>query len=347
MLKYNIENPSKTIENKIIKKINQKTKPPGSLGKLEEIAHQVSLIQQTTEPTINNPAILVFSSDHGIAKEGVSPFPQEVTKQMVLNFAGEGAAINVFAKQNGLAVSIIDAGVIGEFPEEYKSKILNYKMAEGTQNFLEEPAMTKNQCEEAIKKGAEITHQCYEKGCNLIGFGEMGIANTSSSALLMHFLTGEPLDICVGKGTGLDDKGVLKKKQILAKAAANYTGKDDGFSVLQQFGGFEHAMMVGGFLKAAENKMTVMVDGFNVTAAFLTAYQIQPEIKDYCLFAHMSDEKGHRKMLEYLKAKPLLQLGMRLGEGTGAAVAFPLVQSAVNFLNQMTSFEDAGVSKSD
>jgi nicotinate-nucleotide--dimethylbenzimidazole phosphoribosyltransferase len=347
MHKFNIEKPNRTIENKITDKINQKTKPPGSLGKLEEIALQVSLIQQTTAPTIENPAIVVFSSDHGIAKEGVSPFPQEVTKQMVLNFAGEGAAINVFAKQNGLDISIVDAGVIGEFPEELRSRILHYKIAEGTKNFLEEPAMTTDQCEEAIKKGAEITHQCYEKGCNLIGFGEMGIANTSSSALLMHFLTGEPLDICVGKGTGLDDKGVLKKKQILAKAAANYTGKNNGFPILQHFGGFEHAMMVGGFLKAAENKMTVLVDGFNVTAAFLAAYQIQPEIKDYCLFAHMSDENGHRKMLEYLEAKPLLQLEMRLGEGTGAAVAFPLVQSAVNFLNQMASFEDAGVSKSD
>lgn len=347
MNQYNIERPGKTIEKKISDKINQKTKPPGSLGKLEEIALQMGLIQQTTEPEIKKPAIIVFSSDHGIAKEGVSPFPQEVTKQMVLNFAREGAAINVFAKQHGLEVAIVDAGVIGEFPEELKTKILNYKMAEGTKNFLEQPAMTTDQCEEAIKNGAEITHQYYENGSNLIGFGEMGIANTSSSALLMHFLTGEPLDICVGKGTGLDDKGVLKKKQILAKAAANYTGKNDGFSILQHFGGFEHAMMVGGFLQAAENKMSVLVDGFNVTAAFLAAYQIQPKIKDYCLFAHMSNENGHRKMLEYLEANPLLQLGMRLGEGTGAAVAFPLVQSAVNFLNQMASFEDAGVSNKE
>ena len=344
---FKIEKPNQEIKNQLAHKIDNKTKPPGSLGRLEEIVQKIGLIQQTTTPELSKPSILVFSGDHGIATEGVSPFPQEVTQQMVLNFINEGAAINVFAKQNHIDIKVIDAGVKGEFDETIKQKIINLKIAEGTRSFLHGQAMTKEQCNEAIQKGAEIVQQCYDNGCNIIGFGEMGIGNTSPSAMLMHLITGESLETCVGKGTGLDEKGINKKRDILSKALAHYKSNGSPLELLSHFGGFELAMSVGAFLKAAENKMTIMVDGFNITAALLVANKIEPNVLEYCIFAHQSDEKGHQKMLQHLNAEPLLSIGMRLGEGTGAAVAYPLIQASVNFLNQMASFEEAGVSNTE
>jgi len=344
---FKIEKPNQEIKNQLAHKIDNKTKPPGSLGRLEEIVQKIGLIQQTTTPELSKPSILVFSGDHGIATEGVSPFPQEVTQQMVLNFINEGAAINVFAKQNHIDIKVIDAGVKGEFDETIKQKIINLKIAEGTRSFLHGQAMTKEQCNEAIQKGAEIVQQCYDNGCNIIGFGEMGIGNTSPSAMLMHLITGESLETCVGKGTGLDEKGINKKRDILSKALAHYKSNGSPLELLSHFGGFELAMSVGAFLKAAENKMTIMVDGFNITAALLVAHKIEPNVLEYCIFAHQSDEKGHQKMLQHLNAEPLLSIGMRLGEGTGAAVAYPLIQASVNFLNQMASFEEAGVSNTE
>ena len=343
-MNYIIEKPNQSIKSQLIQKINNKTKPPESLGRLEEIAQKIGLIQQTTTPELSKPSILIFSGDHGIATEGVSPFPQEVTQQMVLNFTNEGAAINVFAKQNGIDIKVIDSGVKGEFDETTKQKIINQKIAEGTKSFLHGPAMNHEQCNEAIQKGAEMVNELYNEGCNIIGFGEMGIGNTSSSAMLMHLITGESLETCVGKGTGLDSEGMNKKREILAESLKNYKQNGSPLELLAHFGGFELAMIAGGFLQAASNKMTVMVDGFNVTAALLVAQKIEPNVLEYCIFAHQSDEKGHQKMLQYLNAEPLLHLGMRLGEGTGAAVAYPLIQASVNFLNRMASFEEAGVS---
>ena len=344
---FNIQKPNKELKNQLAHKIDNKTKPPGSLGRLEEIAQKIGLIQQTLTPELSKPSILVFSGDHGIATEGVSPFPQEVTQQMVLNFISEGAAINVFAKQNGIDITVIDAGIKGEFDETAQQKIINLKIAEGTKSFLHEPAMTDKQCNEAIQKGTEIVQQCYDNGCNIIGFGEMGIGNTSSSAMLMHLVTGESLETCVGKGTGLNEKGLNKKREILAESLKHYQQNGSPIELLAHFGGFELAMIVGAFLKAAENKMTIMVDGFNVTAALLVANKIEPNVLEYCIFAHQSDEKGHQKMLQHLNAEPLLSIGMRLGEGTGAAVAYPLIQASVNFLNKMASFDEAGVSNKE
>jgi len=342
MKKFQIQTPDKQIQQNIQHQIDNKTKPQGSLGDLESLALCIATIQQTTKPTLSNPRMLVFAADHGIANEGVSPFPQEVTYQMVLNFLNQGAAINVFTNQHDIGIKIIDAGVGKDFDPTLD--IVNAKIDYGTASFLQGPAMTPEQCEQAIEAGAEQVKICHREGCNVIGFGEMGIANTSSSAILMHMFIGLPLDQCVGRGTGLDDKALEKKKEILQKAADNYKGNQDPLSVLRWFGGFEIAMMCGAFLQAAEAGMVILVDGFIATAALLTASQIAPEVKEYCVFCHQSDESGHKHMLEKLDARPVLKLNLRLGEGTGAALAYPIVQSAVKFLNEMASFEDAGVS---
>ena len=339
-----IQKPDQRLKAILQKKIDNKTKPVGSLGKLEDIALQIGLIQQKEKPELKNPHILVFSGDHGIAREGVSPFPQEVTRQMVMNFINEGAAINVFARQNGIKIKIIDSGVKGEFPESAKEKLMDRKIDQGTRSFLHGPAMTAQQCKKAMESGAEMVQECHKEGCNTIGFGEMGIGNTSSSAMIMHFITGEPLETCVGKGTGLNIEGIHKKTSILKQAIKGYQRNGSPFDLLAHYGGFEIAMIAGAFLEAGRQKMTILVDGFNVTAALLIAHKIDANILNYCLFSHQSDEKGHKIMLEYLNAKPVLELGMRLGEGTGVAVAYPIVQSAVQFLNEMASFEQAGVS---
>lgn len=343
-IKFNIEKPDLSIKKELKRKTDGKTKPVDSLGQLEEIALQVGTIQQKLDPELKKPTILVFASDHGIASEGVSPFPQEVTRQMVMNFINEGAAINVFAKQNDISIQVIDAGVKGNFDRALHHKIIDQKIAEGTKSFMEGAAMTHSQCEEAIQKGADMVRECAGNGCNIIGFGEMGIGNTSSSAMLMHLITGEPLETCVGKGTGLNEAGLSKKRRILSESLKHYQHDGSPIELLSHFGGFELAMIVGAFLQAASEKLTVMMDGFNVTAALLVAHHIEPNVLDYCIFAHQSGEKGHQKMLEFLNASPLLNIGMRLGEGSGAAVAYPLIKAAVNFLNQMASFDEAGVS---
>lgn len=324
------------------RKIDLKTKPVGSLGRLETIALQIGSIQQSLAPKLNEPKMFVFAGDHGIAKEGVSPFPQEVSFQMVMNFVGGGAAINAFCKQNEISLEVVDAGVNYDFPAELP--ITRAKIAYGTDSFLNGPAMTTDQCMEAFKTASELVQKAYDGGTNCVAFGEMGIANTSSSALIMHALTGVSLADCVGRGTGLDDEGLKKKLAVLEQAFGNYSGGTEPLAVLKQFGGFETAMVCGAFLKAAELGMTIIVDGFNISAALLVANSMNPCVKDYCIAAHVSNEKGHRLMLDFLGLKPVLDLGMRLGEGTGAAVAFPVIKSSLCFLNEMASFEDAGVS---
>ncbi|SFD48532.1 nicotinate-nucleotide-dimethylbenzimidazole phosphoribosyltransferase [Chitinophaga sp. CF118] len=324
-------------------KINYKTKPHGALGLLEKTAFQIGCIQDTLTPALHSPTIVVFAGDHGIAREGVSPFPQEVTYQMVFNFLQGGAGINVFGQQNGIAIKVVDAGV--NFNFDPHPDLINAKIDMGTKSYLDEPAMTETQCAAAINKGAEIVQDIHSAGCNVIGFGEMGIGNTSSAAIIMSLLCELPLDQCIGRGTGLNDEGLEKKKAILTTAMTRQNGfEKTPFNILKTFGGFEVAMICGAMLKAAELQMIVLVDGFITTAALLVAAAINSNVTEYCIFSHQSNEQGHRLMLEHLKAEPLLHLGLRLGEGTGAAVAYPVVQSAVNFLNQMASFESAGVS---
>ena len=328
------------IETALRQKIDSRTKPVGSLGKLEEIAFKIGRIQQTVTPELHNPAILVFAADHGIADEGVSPCPKEITHQMVMNFVHGGAGINVFARQHGINLKIIDTGVDFDFPEE--SGVINAKLGRGTHNMLHQPAMSIETCRRAIEKGAEFVRQEFEKGCNLIGFGEMGIGNTSPASLLLHKFAAIPLEECVGRGAGHDDRGVRHKCDVLQRVAEKYNPVTP-LEILATFGGFEIAMMCGAVLEAKRLNMIIVADGFIASSAFLTAYEMQPDILENTLFSHSSDEKGHILMLRYLKGDPILHLNLRLGEGTGVALAYPLIQSALIFLNEMAGFEEAGV----
>ena len=320
--------------------INNKTKPLGSLGTLERLAKQLGLIQGRVDVSIDRPAILVFAGDHGVVVEGVSAYPQDVTWQMVENFLGEGAAINVFARQNNCALHVVDAGVNHDFGA--RPGLLDRKVAHGTRNFAIEPAMSTQQCASAMEHGAGLVS---DLPGNVVGFGEMGIGNTTAAAALMHKLTGIPAADCVGAGTGLSHEGILRKQHVIESAAAKHGNVTSPLDVLATFGGFEIAMMTGAMLKAAQLRKVLLIDGFIVTSALLVAARIAPAILDYCVFAHCSDENGHRRMLEALDAQPLLQLGLRLGEGTGAALALPLLHASANFLNQMATFASASVSE--
>ena len=319
--------------------IAHKTKPPGSLGALETLARQVGLIQQTVDAALHSPAVLVFAADHGVVDEGVSAYPQSVTWQMVENFLAGGAAINVFARQSGCALQIIDAGVNHNFGP--RAGLLDCKVGHGTANFALQSAMSAAQCEAAMEHGMRIVRAL--EG-NVVGFGEMGIGNTTSAAALMHKLTGAPVADCVGAGTGLAADGVLHKQRVIEAAVARHAGAVDALDVLATFGGFEIAMIAGAMLAAAERRMVVLVDGFIVTSALLVAARLQPAVLDYCVFSHCSDEHGHRRMLAHLDAQPLLNLGLRLGEGTGCALALPLLGAAVAFLREMATFASAQVS---
>jgi nicotinate-nucleotide--dimethylbenzimidazole phosphoribosyltransferase len=321
-------------------KIDNKTKPLGSLGMLESIAKQIGLIQKTTQPRLIAPAIIVFAGDHGIVSENVSAYPQNVTWQMVENFLAQGGAINVFARQNKCALHIVDAGVNHEFGP--RAGLIDKKVGPGTRNFAREPAMTNAQCELAMRHGAELVASL---AGNLLGFGEMGIGNTTAAAAIMHKMTGIPVAECVGAGTGLAAAGILHKQKVIRDATNHHSDIEAPLDILATFGGFEIAMIAGAMLAAAERRMILLVDGFIVTSALLIAARLQPAILDYCLFAHCSDEKGHGRMLQYLGAKPLLQLGLRLGEGTGCALALPLAHAAVNFICEMATFESASVSE--
>jgi nicotinate-nucleotide--dimethylbenzimidazole phosphoribosyltransferase len=287
--------------------------------------------------------VIVFAGDHGVVAEGVSAFPQEVTIQMVLNFLAGGAAVSVFARQHQMELYVVDAGVKGDFPDH--ERLLKHKIAPGTRNFRHEPAMTPKQCEQAIATGAQIVKQCQQAGCNVIVFGEMGIGNTTSAAALLSVVGDLPPEVCTGRGTGLDDAGLARKTQVIADAIAYHAIVPEPLTALTTFGGFEIAMMCGAFLQAAQEKMVILVDGFIVSSALLAASKMNSAVLDYCIFCHISAESGHRKMLEVLKVEPLLDMNFRLGEGSGAVVAYPLVESAVCFLNDMASFASAGVSE--
>ena len=371
------------LQKKLQSLIDNKTKPLGALGRLEELALQIGMIQDTVHPQLDHPHIVVFAGDHGIAATGlINPYPQAVTAQMVLNFLRGGAAINVFCRQHGLGLQVVDAGVNFDFTDEPSSgKLIHAKVSYGTRNYLEEDAMSREETLRAIASGKKIVEDLHDAGCNCVGFGEMGIGNTSAASLIMSYVTGIPVEACVGRGTGVNDEQLEQKKTTLrtafrlhqaalsqneqpqqaqgkpAQQAQNEPAQQDPGSpgqrvttaapelILQHVGGFEIAMMVGAYWKAAELKMIILVDGFITTAALLLARLSDPEVQRHCIFSHRSGEQGHERMLEYLGAHPLLNLGMRLGEGTGAAMAFPVVQSAVHFLREMASFESAGVSR--
>ena len=314
---FNIPPLSNALDSALQHKIDNKTKPLGALGQMERLALQIGRIQHSLTPAFNKPHILVLASDHGAAKVGVSAYPQEVTWQMVENFLAGGAAINVFARQNGLSLTVVDAGVAHEFgPRE---GLIDAKInPAGTRNYIEEPAMSAEEC------AAALARSLADAGCNVLGFGEMGIGNTASASLVTHALIGTPLAECIGRGTGLDDAGLARKRELLARAVerAALPADADVMNVLAEFGGFEI-----------------------VTSALLAAARIAPAIREYCIFCHQSAEPGHLVQLHGLAADPLIDMGLRLGEGTGAALVWPLVNAAAAFLRDMASFESAGVSE--
>ncbi|HNI81502.1 MAG TPA: nicotinate-nucleotide--dimethylbenzimidazole phosphoribosyltransferase [Rhodocyclaceae bacterium] len=339
---YTLIRPDRGLAPALQQRIDTKTKPLGALGRLEALALQIGLIQQTLEPELRQPHVMVFAGDHGAARAGVSAYPQDVTWQMVENFLAGGAAINVFARQAGMGLSVVDAGVAHDFGP--RPGLIAAKVAPGTANYLEAPAMDAAQRNAALAHGRELALGLAGTGCNVVGFGEMGIGNTAAASLLTHCLTGADLATVIGRGTGLDDAGLARKRELLAHAVARGGRPADPLEALAQYGGFEIAMMAGAMLGAAEARMVLLIDGFIVTSALLVAHALAPAVLDYCVFAHRSQEPGHTVQFDHLGAEPLVQLDLRLGEGTGAALAYPLVQAAVNFLNEMASFESAGVS---
>ena len=331
-----------TFDQSLQSKIDLKTKPLGALGMLEELAFKIGKIQQSLEPELKNPHILLFAADHGVAKAGVSAYPPEVTFQMVMNILQGGAAVTVFGKQNGLTIKTIDAGVNYDFGNI--KGLIDAKVGYGTKNFIIDQAMTREQLNQCLTLSAQIVQEVKSTGCNVIGFGEMGIGNTSSASMIMHQSTGIDLDECIGRGTGLDDEQLERKKALLQQANDYHGVLSDPMEILQTYGGFEVAQICGGMIEAYKQKMILMVDGFIATSAFLVAYAMHPEIIDYAVFCHNSNEIGHQKMLAHLGVQPILQLNMRVGEGTGCALAYPMLENAVAFLNKMASFDSAGVS---
>ncbi|TGM87819.1 nicotinate-nucleotide--dimethylbenzimidazole phosphoribosyltransferase [Leptospira bouyouniensis] len=327
-------------------KINTKTKPLGSLGALESVAQQIAEIQNTMTPKLQNPKLILFAGDHGITEEPVSLYPKDVTWQMVFNFLRGGACANVFAKHSDIDVEVVDAGVDHDW-DDATNQLIQIKIRNGTSNFLKTSAMTKEEASQSLQNGINLISDKKYNDTNVFLFGEMGIGNTSSASLILSHLTGIPLSKLVGKGTGLNPEGKNIKLQILEKAYQR-TGKlSDPLEILSEFGGFEIGMMAGAMLGAASKQNLFIVDGFITTAAYLIAHHLSPTVKDYAIFSHVSDEEGHIIVLNHYQIRPLLTLNLRLGEGSGALAAYPLIELSVKFLNEMASFADAGVSDSD
>ncbi|WP_435236298.1 nicotinate-nucleotide--dimethylbenzimidazole phosphoribosyltransferase [Psychromonas sp. PT13] len=331
----------------IQQKIDQKTKPVGALGLLEDIAHQLALIQSVyagkliSHIEITKPTAILFAGDHGIADEGVSIAPSAVTQQMVLNFLAGGAAINCFCRANDIELKIVDTGIL--IPVETNNpNFIEQRLGTRTHNFAIQPAMSSEQVIRGIELGKSIIHSTINGGCNLIMFGEMGIANTSCASAILAALSGESVDKCVGLGTGITSEQLEKKITVIKLGVARCQNADP-YSVLAEVGGYEVVQMVGAFLAAFENKTPVIVDGFIVSTAAYVATLIEPDCREFMIFAHRSQESGHKILLNLLQANPLLDLSLRLGEGTGAALAVPLVRAAAEFYNNMASFESAGV----
>ena len=340
---FQINLPDKGIKPALWDKINNLTKPKGSLGRLEELALQIGLIQQTLSPSLRHPQNIIFAADHGIVEEGVSLSPKEVTWQQISNFLHGGAGINFLCRQHGFTLKIVDAGVDYDLP--YDKGIINFKVRRGTQNYLHGPAMTKEEADLCLERGAEIVRHCHEEGSNILSFGEMGIGNTSSSSIWMSYFTGIPLVQCVGAGSGLDTDGVRHKYHVLEQAMQNYQGDGSAFDIIRWFGGLEMVMAIGAMLQAAELGIIILVDGFIMTSCILAASRLYPEVLAYAIYGHCGDESGHRLLLDALHARPLLNMDLRLGEGTGAVCAYPLVDSAVRMINEMDNFAHASITK--
>ncbi|MCH1929728.1 nicotinate-nucleotide--dimethylbenzimidazole phosphoribosyltransferase [Shewanella sp. A25] len=325
----------------IAQKIDLKTKPQGSLGKLESLALQIARIQGAERLQINAPTMLVFAGDHGIAREGISIAPSEVTAQMVQNFANGGAAINVFCRQLGWQLEVIDCGIL--IPSNAEG-ICSQRLGAGTQAIHLAPAMDVATVDKGFEMARQLVERHWQAGCNLIGIGEMGIGNSSAASAIMAAILKLDVKDCVGRGTGISTEVLARKTELLELSLRRHqSALHSPKQILAHLGGFEIVQMTGAMLAAAERDMLTVVDGFIATAAALVAVAIAPNVRDYLIFAHQSEEQGHQAMLAHLQAEPLLDLGLRLGEGTGSALALPLIQAAANFYNQMASFSDAGI----
>ena len=320
-------------------KIDHKTKPLGSLGALESLALRLGLILGSETPELEAPQMVVFAGDHGIARRGVSAYPSDVTWQMVMNYLAGGAAVTVIARQHGLGLTVVDCGVAHDFEPSPGLQIR--KIAPGTADCSAGPAMSREQCEQALANGVDLV-----KGLpgNALLLGEMGIGNTSPASLILARLGRLDIADCTGAGTGLDQSGIARKTDILREVLLRHEGVSEPLEVLAAMGGFEIATMVGAVLQAASERRVILVDGFITCAAVLVASRLNPAVLQRCVFAHRSGERGHSLMLAQLQGKPLLDLGLRLGEGSGAALAWPLLASACAILREMASFESAGVS---
>lgn len=384
MRTFHIQPTDKAFAQELQAKIDNLNKPLHALGRLESLALQVGLIQHSLTPSLSQPCHILFGADHGIEREGVSVSPREVTWQQMLNFARGGGGVNMFCRQHGFHLFLCDVGVDYDFPREFTEPhpddqqgvvfpIINRKIAYGTRNFLCEAAMTDEEFDRAIAAGVEGVYACAARGCNVISLGEMGIANTSPSSLWMYLFEQIPLDRCIGAGAGLNAEGQRHKYDVLCRAVGQFVrgagidtscplqAPDDwtfrpgqaerpyfpglAKEIIRWFGGFEMVAAVGAMLRAAELRMVVLVDGFIMTACMLAASQLHPDVLDYAVFAHQGDESGHKMMLDALGAQPLLNLGLRLGEGTGALCAYPIVQSAVGMINEMNNFDNAHITK--
>ena len=343
MRNFHIEYPDESLREALIDKINNLTKPKGSLGVLEDLALQIGLIQQTLSPTLSHPHNVLFAADHGIVEEGVSKSPKEITWQQLSNFLHGGAGVNFLCRQHGFKLVLVDSGVDYDLP--YEKGIINCSVGRGTRSFLKGPAMSMEEMELCLERGAKITDMIHADGCNVVSFGEMGIGNTSPSSIWMHLLTGISLEQCVGAGSGLDSEGIRHKYNVLKQSVDHYAGDGSAKDIIAWFGGYEMAMAIGGMLRAAELKMIILVDGFIMTNCMLAASKLHPEVLSYAIFGHQGDETGHKLVLDAMKVHPLLNLGLRLGEGTGAICAYPIVVSSVNMMNEMDNFAHASITK--
>ena len=347
MKSFNIQPLDCSMQDAIQQKIDNLNKPKGSLGRLEELAMQICLVQRTLSPSLAHPCHLLLGGDHGIEREGVSVSPREVTWQQMINFTRGGGGVNMFCRQHDFHLRIVDVGVDYDFSAV--SGIIDRKIARGTKNFLYEPAMSVEEFDKAIEIGAGLVDDCVEEGCRVLCIGEMGIANTSPSSIWMSLFGEIPLEDCIGAGAGLDAPGIRHKYKVLSQAVSRFTGssfsQEGTLGILRYFGGFEMIAAIGAMLRGAEQRLVVLVDGFIMTACALGAIRLYPAAREYMIFTHCGDESGHRQMLNLVGAQPLLTLGLRLGEGTGALCAFPIIDSAVRMMNEMNNFDNAKITK--
>lgn len=341
----NIEKIDYSLADKTQKRLDNLTKPPGSLGRLEELAKRIVEITGIEKPTLKHKVIFTFAGDHGIAEEGVSAYPQAVTAQMVYNFLNGGAGINVLARHVGARVVVADLGVASNLKPN--KKLISKKVALGTRNMTKGPSMTKEEALKAIESGIEIFMNELPKGIDIAGTGEMGIANTTAASAIASVILNKPVEELTGRGTGIDNSALKNKVGAIKKALEiNKPNDKDAIDVVSKVGGFEIAGLAGVILAAASKRVPVVIDGFISTSAALIAYTLEPKVKEYLIAAHCSVEKGHRAVLEYLWLKPILDLNLRLGEGTGAALAMNIIEASVKILLEMATFESAGVSES-